>query len=815
MANGADAVYFGLGGTFNARARAAGVTADELPEFLAFLHRCGVRGYVAINTLAFSNELPPLEGLVRHIAAAGADAVLVQDAGLLRMIRRIAPTLPIHASTQMTLTSAECIRSVEAMGIERVVLPRELSIPDIAAIRAGTSVELETFVHGALCIAYSGQCLTSESLGGRSANRGHCAQACRLPYELVCDGRSVDSGGRKYLLSPKDLAAYSLIPELMAAGVTAVKIEGRLKSPEYVANVTRYYRQAIDDAAAGKPAHFTERQVEEMELSFSRGFCAGWLQGNDHKALVPGSGSAKRGVLVGRVLDVRRDRVRVELSGRLKAGDGVAFEGDRAAGEQQGGRVFTIHRQGTRVTEEVDRGVVELAFPRGAIDLARLRPGQSVWKTDDPALTRRLRNTFSGEVLGKDRPVAIAVLAEVGSPLEVAVRAEGLPPVALRSEEPLAAAVRHPLTRSVLEEQFGRLGNTGFVLAGLTAAIEGRPMAPLSVLGKLRKAMVAALQRAREESARVEHAAAADPVLPEMRGEIPRPAAAPTEPQLAVLCRSIHQVQAVLGMGAAAVYVDFADIRKYGEAVALVRAAGEQVFLAAPRIHKPGETRLFEALEHHGADGVLVRNLAGLAFFAERSIRCIADYSLNAANELTVDCLRRLGAERVTASYDLNCEQLLEMARHAAADVLEVVVHQHVPMFHMEYCVFCAALSPGTNAADCGRPCSRHEVRLRDRVGVEHPLQADAACRNTVYNGTAQSGAEVVKPLLQLGIRRFRVELLHDAPPAELARCVGLYRDLLAGKVSGPEVWASLQALNRVGVTRGTLEHKRDPSAVL
>ncbi|MDZ7619916.1 MAG: DUF3656 domain-containing protein, partial [Patescibacteria group bacterium] len=700
-------------------------------------------------------------------------------------------------------------------GIQRVVLPRELSVDEIAKIREGTAIELETFVHGAICIAYSGQCLTSESLGGRSANRGQCAQACRLPYELQCDGQDVPLGDRKYLLSPRDLAAYALIPELMAAGVTAVKIEGRLKAPEYVANITRHYRQAIDAAVAGRPVEFTPRQVEEMELSFSRGFSLGWLGGCDHKTLVPGLSSAKRGVLIGRVRGVRRGRVEVMLSGRLKAGDGVVFEGDRAAGEEQGGRVFTIHRQGQRVTDEVDTGVVELAFQREAVDFRHIRPGQEIWKTDDPALTRRLRKSFAGDVLGTDRPVSLAVRAAVGEPLTLTARVEGQPAVVLGTEEPLAEAVRHPLTQDVLAEQLGRLGGTGFVVSGLTAAIEGRPMAPLSVLGKLRKEMIAALRRAREEASHRAHAVAAEPVLPGMRAAMVGRGTTPEEPNLAVLCRSLPQVQAVLEEGVTSVYVEFRDVRQYAEAVSRIRAAGAQAVLATPRVQKPGEAGHLERLLRHEPDALLVRHLAGLDFCARRSLRCIADFSLNAANELTVDYLCRHGAERAAASYDLNREQLLEMARHAPADVLEVVVHQHMPMFHMEHCVFCAVLSNGTNKTNCGRPCDGHEVRLRDRVGVEHPLQADLGCRNTVYNGTAQSGAEVVKPLMQLGVRHFRVELLHDEPASRLRRCVCLYRDLLAGKVSGREVWTALQAVNRVGVTRGTLEHRRDPLALL
>jgi putative protease len=238
---------------------------------------------------------------VRQVADAGVDAVLVQDVGAALLVRDVAPGLALHASTQMTLTSTETIGLAEALGCERVVVARELSLDEIREIRRETQMPLEVFVHGALCVAYSGQCLTSESLGGRSANRGQCAQACRLPYELVCDGRDVDLGDQRYLLSPQDLAAYSLSPELLAAGVAALKIEGRLKTPEYVANITRHYRRAIDAAVAGRPVAFTPKEVEEMELSFSRGFSPGWLEGCDHKRLVPATSSAKRGVRLGTV----------------------------------------------------------------------------------------------------------------------------------------------------------------------------------------------------------------------------------------------------------------------------------------------------------------------------------------------------------------------------------------------------------------------------------------------------------------------------------------------------------------------------------
>ena len=253
--NGADAIYFGLD-KFNARMRAQNFTAGDLPKLMEFLHRRGVRGYVTLNTLVFENELADAEKYLRTMIAAGVDAVIVQDVGICRLIRQLSSDFPIHASTQMTITSAAGVEFARELGCNLVVLARECSIKEIEKIQ-GTAADpplstlhsqlpLEVFVHGALCVAYSGQCLTSEALGGRSANRGECAQACRMPYDLISDGKPVSLGDRKYLLSPQDLAGLEVLPELVRAGVASLKIEGRLKSPEYVANITRVYRQALD-----------------------------------------------------------------------------------------------------------------------------------------------------------------------------------------------------------------------------------------------------------------------------------------------------------------------------------------------------------------------------------------------------------------------------------------------------------------------------------------------------------------------------------------------------------------------------------------
>ncbi len=811
--NGADAIYFGLDAGFNARARATNFAPDDLPEVMALLHQRGLRGYVTFNTLVFPSELPQAEVLIRQIAASGVDAVLVQDLGLVRLIRAICPDLPIHASTQMTMTSAECIAAAEQLGVERVVLARELSVSEIGDINKLTSMPLEAFVHGALCVAYSGQCLTSESLGGRSANRGQCAQACRLPYELICDGEHIDLGDQKYLLSPQDLAAYALIPELLAAGVCSFKIEGRLKTAEYVANITRHYRQAIDAALAGRAVELGPGAVREMELSFSRGFSPGWLNGCDHKMLVPAKSSTKRGVFVGTVKDVRGQRVEIMLASPLAAGDGVVFEGDRANNREQGGRIYGVFRNGQRQQQPVSIGLAEIEFGRDSIHFEDLWPGQLLWKTDDPQLTKRLRESFSGPDPIRKVLLELNVVARVGEPLLVQGRAASGALCEVRTDTPLEEARKHALTADVLREQLGRLGGSVYELSNLSAELVGDPMVPLSVLGKVRHEIVRQLDESirKLQPRRISE----DSALAALRSTLPMRTVDTSEPPtLRVLCRTLLQLEATLDVGLKSVLVDFQDIREYREAVASAHQRGAKIWIATPRIQKPDEAPLFRALSKHGADGILVRNMAGLLHYVSLGVPVIADFSLNVANELTAQYLIEQGARRVTASYDLNSEQLLELVSATPPDWMEVVIHQHMPMFHMEHCVFCSVLSPGTNKSNCGRPCDRHDVKLRDRIGMDHPLKADVGCRNTLFNAVPQSAAEVVPSLIDQGVKNFRIEFL-DHPPAQVAPLIAMYQELLAGRVTGRDVWTKLKASNRVGVTRGTFEERRNPLAIL
>jgi U32 family peptidase len=841
--NGADAIYFGLD-RFNARMRAENFIEADLPELMEFLHLRGVKGYVTLNTLIFPQELQEAQQYLRSIIAAGVDAAIVQDVGICRLIRHLSPDFPIHASTQMTISSTVGVEFAEELGCNLVVLARECSLREIDKIqqqnRYSKSLPLEVFVHGALCVAYSGQCLTSEALGGRSANRGECAQACRMPYELISDGEVVNLGDRKYLLSPQDLAGLDVLPDLVKSGVSSLKIEGRLKTPEYVANVTQVYRQALDRLMEeleeetinswnvrenpALPTHPPEEHYN-LEMAFSRGLYTGWFRGINNQELVHARFGKKRGVYLGRVIRIRNEEVTVRLEAPVKAGDGVVFDSGHPETKEEGGRIYTVNVNGREAA---------LTFGRDNLDWRRIYIGDRLWKTSDPELDKQVRQSFTGEYPQFQRPIDIDVYGEVGETLQAIARDMQGNIVQVESEISLVEAHTKPLTTERLQEQLGRLGNTPFCLGDLTNNVKGALMLPVSELNRMRREIVTQLEKLRSLPKRWqlnENVSLNDLLAKDIGGP-------PTTPSLIVLVRNLNQLQAALDAGVETVYCEFEDPRKYQEAVQVVRQSRESnsslltpnsplltpnstlltpnsslltpnsspptIFVAPPRITKPGENWILEQVRSSEADGYLIRNYDHLQFFAND--RCIGDFSLNVANPLTADYFKNtFGLERVTASYDLNINQLEDLLKSSPPNWYEVTVHQHMPMFHMEHCVFCAFLSEGTDYTNCGRPCDKYEVKLRDRVGTEHILHADAGCRNTVFNGMAQTGAEYVQHLIELGLLHFRIEFVNETR-IQVMETILSYQQLLKGEISGSQLWRELKLqVKQLGVTRGSM----------
>jgi len=785
LAAGADAVYFGLDDGFNARARAESFPSAGLAEVVAQIHRAGARAYVTLNTLVFEPELPVVEELVRRVAAAGTDAIIVQDPAVAVLARAICPALEVHASTQMTLSSPLAAELARDLGITRIVLPRELSLDEIRAYTAGTSIPVEVFIHGALCVAWSGQCLSSEVWGGRSANRGQCAQACRLPYELVVDGAARELGEVAYLLSPKDLVGVDAVAALRDIGVASLKIEGRLKAPPYVATTVTRYRRALGEAALVDVPH----DDAALQIAYSRGPSRGFLFGADHQTLVDGRYPRHHGVLLGRVTAIEGNDVVVAPDADLapRAGMGVVFDRGRPEEPEQGGPIFAVDRERTGW---------RLRFGRPGPDLAQVAVGERLWITSDPRVTRAgERAAEAGEgPLGRIA-VALRVRGRTGEPLVAIASARGRD-VTAATASPLAPARGAGLTRDVLADKLGALGGTPFHLGELDASeLAASLHVPVSELKELRRRLVAELDAAIVRVDRVLGPATLPTVAIESLA---------VAPHVVPLCRDDAQLDAVLDAGAPEVELDWMELVGLGRAVERARSRGARVGVATVRVQKPGEEKIDAHLARLAPDHVLVRGWGALAYFRATPVPIHGDFSLNVTNSVTAGWVLERGVTTVTAAHDLDRDQLLALLAATPRGRVAVTVHHHVPTFHTEHCVYAHLLSTGRDFTTCGRPCERHAVALRDRVGLVHPVVVDVGCRNTIFNAQAQSAASLVPELLARGVQRFRVELVRESA-AEAAAVYTAYAELVAGRLEPSAVVRRAAVHEQFGVTRGTM----------
>ncbi|HEY4158793.1 MAG TPA: U32 family peptidase, partial [Polyangiaceae bacterium] len=583
VAAGADAVYFGVD-AFNARARAQNFGVGQLPDIVSVLHARRVKAHLTLNTLVFDAELEAWADVVRAAERAGVDAVIVQDLGAVGLVRRIAPSLRIHASTQMTCTDAASVQFAASLGVDRVVLARELSLSEIEEITRATSVELEVFVHGALCVAYSGQCLTSEAIGGRSANRGACAQACRLPYELVVDGVVRDLGDRAYLLSPEDLEASFAIPKLVELGVRSFKIEGRLKGPEYVAATTRLYRQAVDATlgVAKAPDEATKRRAVQ---TYSRGSGPGFLAGIDHQRLVEARSCDHRGVQIGLAVGVEERAGRrllvLDTESRIARGDGLLVEGGWAGEGESGGRVWSVELAGKDVPDAPAGSRLKL-WLGPECELTRVSRGRRVFRTHDPETEREVTTQLAREPFRERLDLEIS--GEFAGPFTLTASTSRGRVARVQGDANVQHAQNQPTSSADLAGKLGRLGDSPFVLGALDVRLPQGAWLPVSSLNRARRALIAALTEPR--------VGPLFPTHPRPSDSAERPLAEPPPGGLFVLCRNRTQADAALAAGANGVYLDFLELTGTGTALRELRAAGAFVGVAPPRIRKPGEEKI-------------------------------------------------------------------------------------------------------------------------------------------------------------------------------------------------------------------------------
>jgi putative protease len=852
LAAGADAVYFGLDDGFNARARAKNFALEGLAATVADIHRAGAKAYVTLNTLVFEPELGEVARIVRGVAASGVDAIIVQDPAVALLARAICPALEVHASTQMTVSSAGGAAFAKALGATRFVVPRELSVDEIAKLAGETDLELEVFVHGALCVSWSGQCLTSEAWGGRSANRGQCAQSCRMPYDLVVDGATKDLGDVRYLLSPKDLAGARAVPSLVDVGVHGLKIEGRLKGPQYVATTTAGYKRWVEAHVAGvsqgaraNDEARIEADLQAMALSYSRGFGDGFLVGSDHQTLVEGRFPKHRGLLLGRVAKIGRGEVHVEhdpggrpWTGALaaeerrapqgktrvslpilggsedaasgprvetptpKPGMGVVFDqGDPEDKNEPGGPIFRVETRG--------RATV-LGFGNPGPDLARVRVGDRVWITQDPSLARaadKLVEAAAAQGTGRI-DLALVVVGRAGEALVVEATSPSHPSFRLHarveSEVALAPSTAgRGVDEALLRDKLGALGGTPFRLDSIDATKLAPSLhLPVSALKPLRRALVAALDAQLGSPRRDVHE---EDAIARVRNALASVAESPERaPAIIPLCRSDEQLDAAIEAGCAEVELDWMELVGLSRAADRARAAGLRVVLAMLRVEKPGEEGITERIARLRPDGVLVRHWGALTRFAREAERpvLVGDFSLNVTNSITARHLLSQGLDAVTASFDLDEAQLFGLLDATPRGRVDVVVHHRIPTFHTEHCLYAHLLSEGRDYRSCGRPCERHRIDVRDHLGHEHPVIVDAGCRNTVFNDGAQSAASLVPELLRRGVRRFRVDFVRESK-AEARRVLEAYRALVAGEIEPSAIARKLGVRDQFGVGTG------------
>ncbi len=754
VANGADAIYLGLK-ELNARRGAENFTLEGLAEAGRYAHLRGRKVYLTANVLVLPHEM---EAALQSVAAAwkaGVDAVIVQDLGLLRLVRRELPEVRVHASTQLNAHNVATVSALAGLGVSRVTLARETSLGEMVALAASSPVELESFVHGALCFCYSGQCLMSSVIGARSANRGLCAQPCRLPYALVDErGHEVPCPG-PFLLSPKDLAGITVLPDLLATGVTALKIEGRMKSPEYVALVTGVYRAALDRAAAD-PESFavTPGEWATLEEAFSRGFTEGSLTGRRQAERMSWRRPNNRGVPVGRLVSVGGERAVLALERALDAGDTIEVWTRRGRFAQRAGRMSV----GGSPTSHAPAGTrADLVLEEHAA------AGDRVFRVANASLLEAARRTYARE--GAAVPLDLRVRVIVGQPLAVTAAGGG------RSATAEGAAVERARTKRVTAEEVmghvGRLGGTPYVADSWELEIDPAAGVAFSALHAVRRDALEALDAARLEPWSGRERALPRVVAPSAR---PLPSAAPE------LVASVSSLEA---------------------ARACVDAGGDRVLLAVahvgPRIDLPPTVEpLLPRVAHDDeipglldwarvAGRATAGNLGLLATLSAEGVRVDADWGLNVTNPWTAEVLAGLGARMLWASPELSGRQLSALS---AASPLPVgaLAFGRLELMVAEHCVIAAGGECGGQCVTCGR--RRRRWSLRDAKGYEFPVTTDACGRSRVYNAVTLDLSRSARELVETPLEAVRLELEY-AGPEEAAEATRAWRRVLDAVEAG------------------------------
>ena len=771
LESGADAIYLG-GKVFNARAHAANFGIDELREAVRLAHILDVSVYVTVNILIGDTELKDLEQYIKDLDSIGVDAIIVQDLAVAEIAKRVAPNIHLHGSTQMTAATLDAVRFYESLGFTRVVLARELSLKEIQHICKHCKAEIEVFVHGALCVCYSGQCLMSSFIGGRSGNRGACAQPCRLPYELLdSKGESVLPKHEAYLLSPKDLNYSEHMNELVAAGVTSFKVEGRMKKVSYVRQVIGTYREILDEAS------IHENQRKALASGFNRGFATAYLEDTVGRQMMTVVAPNHQGKPIGEAY-TKKGEVYLSLTEPIEQGSLVKIL-------QSNGSVtyYTVDDEWTCVTDTLYKGRPAEGLAVGQLYLASTP-----------------KNTKSRGLQEFTRKYDMSVYLSVGSNGETnyteltAILDSGLS-VTVTNEYVPAIANKVPTSLEKVTEQLGRLGNTLFRLSYVDIP-DGPYMWPASVLNALRRDAVTAL-----ETALITHHVESWQAL-QVTGDVDYDFKAQHElsydtcPMISARVDEIEGVKAAISGGARKIVFGGDRLSRtpyvlsvYDEVARLCAQSDVICTFATPRVVKDDEVEAYkhtlEAIVQAHPDSISIHVPQALLWLRELGYTGAieADTGLNIFNTPTLHFWEQLHISCVNPSQELTLKQITELAKHSHVPI-ETMIHGYTEMMISEYCAIASFVGTGSKV-NCPMPCVKESYSLKDRKGEIFPIRTDPYCRMHIMNSHEMDMRAYVPMLLQKGISILRVDGRHMSP-SYVKDIVSQYVGIATGTMEAP-----------------------------
>ncbi|MEW9122042.1 MAG: U32 family peptidase [Thermotaleaceae bacterium] len=796
--NGADAVYLG-GKAFNARQSAANFNDEEIKKAIDYCHIRGVQLFVTVNTLIRDEEFIELGKYLTFLYNQDVDAVIVQDLGVAKFIRDFLPNFELHASTQMSVHNLEGVQLLQSLGFKRVVLAREMTLEEIHQIRLNTSVDLEVFVHGALCISYSGQCLMSSMIGGRSGNRGRCAQPCRMTYSLVNQKNQqvVKTNLGSYLLSPRDLNTSEQIHQILDAGVKSLKVEGRMKRPEYVATIVGAYRKAIDHYCRNQQALQLGLELkEDMEQIFNRKFTQGYLFDQRGHDLMSFEKPSNRGILLGEALsyDKGKKRLKLRLIRNLEKGDGVEVWINN--GDNPGALIEAIYKDDKKLDKGFAGDLIEIPFR------APIQGKAPVYKTTDQSLLKRARESYER----RDKEISLYghLKGTIGHPLSLSLWDSEDHYAHQASTSIVEKAIKTATGEARIREQVAKLGSTPYKLKDLTLEIDQEAAIPIGEINKLRREVVEKIDGLRANRYQRKCIEVREQEIEGwLMGE---PAKIDKKLALRVSVNSLEQLESLIGQAIQRVY--YRDLQTFEKATEMLKDKKIEIVPAFPRITRDKEMPFVHHFMERGyrEQKIMISNLGVLQAAKDTQYECLCgDYFLNVFNRGAIKQLKELGVDEVCLSPELTLKQLEKIMKNGLLPA-EVVVHGHLMLMVMEYCPIKALVNPSHKKGKCDL-CRNNQFGLKDRLGKVFPILTDESCRTHLLNTQKLCMIGHMSELVEAGLNNFRIDFTIESHQ-EIQETLEAYGEVIENLMSnkkqlGYKSEAFLKKMQDKGLTKG------------